>query len=84
LPISSSFDSSCCIPEVQNTVSDLIEKGTKIMMEWAKMNTQHLLKDHCSTISTKAPQSLDGLTSYNTEVNLQEQPAETLSNKHLY
>jgi len=38
------------------------------MIEWADINNQLLTLDHCSNILMKALQTLDGLTSFLTEI----------------
>jgi hypothetical protein len=54
--------------ELQNEVTNFIQKGTRILTSWAEINIQLLIHDRCSNIFTKALQILDGLTSYYTEV----------------
>jgi hypothetical protein len=50
--------------ELQNEVSNFMEKGRNIMATWAEINVQHLIQDRCSNIFSKALQILDGLTSF--------------------
>jgi len=45
-----------------------MEEGTEIIMEWAHINIQRLLKDRCYDILTKALNTLKGLTTFHTEI----------------
>jgi hypothetical protein len=54
--------------ELQDEVSNFIQKGTAIMTKWAAVNIQLLTIDRCSDILSKAMSILDGLTILNTEI----------------
>jgi hypothetical protein len=54
--------------ELQDEVSNFIQKGTAIMTKWAAVNIQLLTIDRCSDILSKAVGILDGLTILNTEI----------------
>jgi len=54
--------------ELQEAVNCFIKTGTKVMTEWAELNTQLLIKDRCTSILEKALTILDGLSSFFTEV----------------
>jgi len=54
--------------ELQNEVTNFMEKGRKIMATWAEINVQHLIQDRCSNIFSKALLILDGLTSFHTDI----------------
>ncbi len=45
-----------------------MEEGTEIITEWARINIQLLLKDHCHDILTKTLNTLKGLTTFYTEI----------------
>jgi len=48
--------------QLKHEVDNFITNGTKIMIEWAKINVKLLNYDHCTDILDKALQIPDGLT----------------------
>jgi len=54
--------------QLQDAVSEFINKGSSIMTEWATINIQLLLLDRCSEILQRAITILDGLSSYHADM----------------
>jgi hypothetical protein len=54
--------------QLQDAVSEFIEKGTAIMTEWSETNIHLLIIDRCSNILTNALTILDGIASYNMDL----------------
>jgi len=61
-------DFSSLKDKLKEKVHTFMEEGTEIITEWARINIQLLLKDHCHDILTKALNTLKGLTTFYTEI----------------
>jgi len=53
---------------LKDIVKDFIQKGSKVMTEWAKINIQLLLYDRCHQILSIALKILDGLVSFHLDI----------------
>jgi hypothetical protein len=53
---------------LKDIVKEFIQKGSKVMTEWAKINIQLLQHDRCYSILSIALKILDGLASFNADV----------------
>jgi hypothetical protein len=54
--------------KLKEKVRTFMEEGTEIITEWANINIQRLLKDHCHDILIKALNILKGLTTFYAEI----------------